>query len=110
MLQDLQKQKDLFKMVTNSLIRSHQAAVECAGQQSLDGNTVIANQYTYGETVMTHLKFVAFVLQDGALYLSFSRVKDIWDCLMLDENNCEGDFEVCVQISDFQIFVFLSKA
>eukprot|EP00794_Sanderia_malayensis_P007934 gene7934-8789_t len=97
MLQELQKHKDVIKLVTCSLVHSHQIAVECAGQQPLTGDTIIENQYTYGETVMTHLKFVAFVLQDGALYLSFTRVKEIWDCLMLDANNCDGDYETCFQ-------------
>ena len=92
MLQDLQKQTDVIKLVTVSLIRSHQQAVESPGQ--LDGDTIIDNQYAYGETVVTHLRFIAYLLQDGALYLSFTRVKDIWDCLMLDENNCKGDYEV----------------
>ena len=94
MLQDLQKQTDVIKLVTISLMRSHQQAVECAGSNALDGSTIIANQYAYGETVVTHLRFVAYILQDGALYLSFTRVKDIWDCLMLDNSNCEGDYEV----------------
>ena len=50
--------------------------------------------YTYAETVVTHLKLIEFLLQDGGLYLSWSRCKDIWDCLMLDNQNCEGDYEV----------------
>eukprot|EP00795_Rhopilema_esculentum_P004483 gene4483-20726_t len=95
MLQDLQKQTDVIKLVTLSLIRSHQQAVESPGQ--LDGDTIIGNQYAYGETVVTHLRFIAYLLQDGALYLSFTRVKDIWDCLMLDENNCKGDYETAFE-------------
>ena len=94
MLQDLQKQTDVIKLVTLNLSRAHQLATESCGLQ-LDGETVINNQYKYGETVVTHLKFIQYLLQDGALYLSFMRVKDIWDCLMQNEVNCDGDYEVC---------------
>ena len=93
MLQDLQKQTDVIKLVTLNLNRAHQLATESCELQ-LDGETVINNQYRYGETVVTHLKFIQYLLQDGALYLSFMRVKDIWDCLMQNEVNCDGDYEV----------------
>lgn len=93
MLQDLQKQTDVIKLVTLSLNRAHQSATANSPGQ-LDGNTLIDNQYKYGETVVTHLRFIQYLLQDGELYLSFMRVKDIWDCLMLSEKNCEGDYEV----------------
>ena len=93
MLQDLQKQTDVIKLVTINLIRAHQLAVDNCHDR-LDGDTLINNQYRYGETVVTHLKFIQYLLQDGALYLSFMRVKDIWDCLMCSDTNCEGDYEV----------------
>lgn len=93
MLQDLQKQTDVIKLVTISLNRAHQLAVKNSPGH-LDGGTLIENQYKYGETVVCHLRFVQYLLQDGELYLSFMRVKDIWDCLMLNEKNCEEDYEV----------------
>ena len=93
MLQDLQKQTDVIKLVTISLSCAHHLAAKVSPGK-LSGDTVINSQYKYGETVVTHLSFIQYLLQDGALYLSFMRVKDIWDCLMLNEENCEGDFEV----------------
>ena len=56
--------------------------------------TIINNSYKYAEIIMTHLKLIQFLLKDGNLYLSYGRAKEIWDCLMLDENNCDGDYEV----------------
>ena len=92
--------------MTQSLVRSHQLAVECSDPQPLDGDTVINGLYSYGETVSTHLRFIAFMLKDGALYLSYNRVKDIWDCLMQDPTNCDGDYEVRPNDMSYSIMYF----
>ena len=42
----------------------------------------------------THLKFLAFVLQEGVLYLPWHRARDIWDCLVANADACEFDREV----------------
>ena len=93
-IQELQNQHSMLKLLCNSLTQSHKAITNTIPSGSLSGETVINNMYTYGETVITHLKLIEFLLQDGDLYLSWNRCKDIWDCLMLDSQNCDGDYEV----------------
>lgn len=93
-ISQLQEQHSLLKLLTHSLITCHKKVTSDIPSQSLSGDTLIDNMYTYAETVVTHLKLIEFLLQDGGLYLSWSRCKDIWDCLMLDNQNCEGDYEV----------------
>ena len=45
-----------------------------------------------------HLRFLAFILQEGALYLHWHRARDIWDCLVANPDACELDKEVLIII------------
>ena len=85
-----------MKLLTSSLAQSHKTATSSLAQGALSGDTIINNTYKYAEVVITHLKLIEFLLQDGGLYLSWNRSKEIWDCLMLDANNCDGDYEVLI--------------
>ena len=43
-----------------------------------------------------HLKFLGFLLQDGALYLPNKRASEVWDTLISNPEACAADREVCV--------------
>ncbi|XP_065657355.1 ubiquitin carboxyl-terminal hydrolase 24 isoform X3 [Hydra vulgaris] len=96
-LEELQSQYDLLKLITKSLVNCHIQITSSISAGMLSGDTVINNLYTHAETVITHLKLIEFLLKNGDLYLSWSHCKDIWDCLMLNEKNCAGDFETCFE-------------
>ena len=51
-------------------------------------------RYTHIECVNIHVKFLAFALQEGHLYLPWHRSRDIWDCLVVNPDACEFDREV----------------
>ena len=44
--------------------------------------------------VEVHLRFLAFILQEGALYLQWHRAREIWDCLVANPEAHESDKEV----------------
>ena len=46
------------------------------------------------QCVDVHLKFMAFLLQDGALYIPTKRAFDIWDTLIANPNACDMDRKV----------------
>uniref|UniRef100_A0A7M5XH66 ubiquitinyl hydrolase 1 n=1 Tax=Clytia hemisphaerica TaxID=252671 RepID=A0A7M5XH66_9CNID len=96
-IQDIQQNNQLMKLLTSSLSQSHKTATSSILPGTLSGETIINNSYKYAEIIMTHLKLIQFLLKDGNLYLSYGRAKEIWDCLMLDENNCDGDYETCLE-------------
>ena len=78
-IQDLQNQHNLLKMLCQSLIDSHKGITQTIPEGTLSGETIIGGMYSYAETIITHLKLVEFLLQDGGLYLGWSRCKEIWD-------------------------------
>ena len=41
-----------------------------------------------------HLRFMAFLLQDGALYIPTKRAFDIWDTLIANSSSCDMDRKV----------------
>ena len=43
------------------------------------------------QCVDVHLKFVAFLLQDGALYIPTRRAVELWETLISNPNTCPGD-------------------
>ena len=43
-----------------------------------------------------HLKFLGFLLQDGALYLPNKRASEVWDTLISNTDACPADREVGV--------------
>ena len=46
--------------------------------------------------VTTHLMFLQYMLQEGALYLPWSRARDIWGTLIASPEACEWDREVLI--------------
>lgn len=72
----------------------HQQAVAAAAPSGLDEDTLVDGRYTHKKFVNTHLRFLAFVLQEGVLYLPWHRARDIWDCLVANPDACEFDREV----------------
>ena len=93
-VQELNKNHDIIKMTTTSLLQCHQLACTAADGASLHSGTLVEGRYTHRECVNIHLRLLAFVLQEGALYLPSSRAKDIWDCLVVNPSACELDREV----------------
>ncbi|KAM9326707.1 ubiquitin carboxyl-terminal hydrolase 24 [Gastrophryne carolinensis] len=96
-IQDLKKNFEIVKLVTASLVACHGLAVNVAGPGGLVGSTLIDGRYTYREYLEAHLKFLAFFLQEATLYLSWSRAKEIWECLVTSNDVCELDREMCFE-------------
>ena len=94
-IQEIQSENALLKLLTGSLVTSHKIAITSTATGLLSGETIINNTYSYHEIIVTHLELIEFLLQDGGLYLSWHRCREIWDCLMLDTTNCDEDYEVC---------------
>lgn len=42
----------------------------------------------------SHLRFLAFFLQEASLYLVWNRAKELWECLVSGPDVCELDREV----------------
>lgn len=42
----------------------------------------------------SHLRFMAFFLQEASLYLVWNRAKELWECLVSGPDVCELDREV----------------
>ncbi|XP_041474973.1 ubiquitin carboxyl-terminal hydrolase 24-like isoform X2 [Lytechinus variegatus] len=95
--QELNKAYDIIKLTTQSLMKCHKMAINAAGQDGLSGNTVVDGKYTHCEHVEIHLKFLAFILQEGALYLHWHRAREIWDTLVANPEACEADRETCYE-------------
>ncbi|CAI8010592.1 Ubiquitin carboxyl-terminal hydrolase 24, partial [Geodia barretti] len=90
---ELQRQYDLLRQTCASLTKCHSKALkECEVKgESLGGETLVDGKYSHRECVDIHLKFMAFLLQDGALYVPTKRAFDIWDTLIANPNACDMD-------------------
>ena len=93
-LPELHKNHDIIKLTVGSLMSCHQQAVAAAAPSGLDEDTLVDGRYTHKKFLCTHLRFLAFVLQEGVLYLPWHRARDIWDCLVANPDACEFDREV----------------
>lgn len=91
---ELHKNHDIIKLTVSSLVNCHQQAVSAAAPGRLGEDTLVDGRYTHKKFINTHLRFLAFVLQEGVLYLPWNRARDIWDCLVANVNACEFDREV----------------
>ncbi|XP_013409431.2 ubiquitin carboxyl-terminal hydrolase 24-like [Lingula anatina] len=98
-LYDLNKTCDTVKLVTNSLVKCHKLGVDAAKakEEPLQPDTVVDGRYTHEDYVSVHLEFLQFTLQEGALYLSWHRARDIWDTLVANPEACNWDKEVCFE-------------
>ncbi|KAJ7330594.1 Ubiquitin carboxyl-terminal hydrolase 24 [Desmophyllum pertusum] len=94
-LTELHKNHDIIKLTASSLVNCHQQAVTAAAPGRLEEDTLVDGRYTHSMFVHIHLRFLAFVLQEGVLYLHWHRARDIWDCLVANTEACEFDRETC---------------
>lgn len=93
-MQELQKNHDIIKLTTTSLVHCHHLASSVVESGNLHEETLVEGRYTHNECVNIHLRFLAFVLQEGMQYLVWHRARDIWECLVVNPNACEFDKEV----------------
>ncbi|XP_051788643.1 ubiquitin carboxyl-terminal hydrolase 24 isoform X2 [Erpetoichthys calabaricus] len=96
-IQDLKKNFEIVKLITSSLVSCHRLAVSIAGPSGLSGCTLVDGRYTYQEYLESHLKFLAFFLQEASLYLVWNRAKELWECLVSGLDVCELDREMCFE-------------
>uniref|UniRef100_A0A8C1QPK7 Ubiquitin specific peptidase 24 n=1 Tax=Cyprinus carpio TaxID=7962 RepID=A0A8C1QPK7_CYPCA len=96
-IQDLKKNFEIVKLITGSLVSCHRLAVSVAGSNGLSGSTLVDGRYSYQEYLESHLKFLAFFLQEASLYLVWNRAKEIWECLVSGMDVCELDREMCFE-------------
>ncbi|XP_033937506.1 ubiquitin carboxyl-terminal hydrolase 24 isoform X6 [Pseudochaenichthys georgianus] len=96
-IQDLKKNFEIVKLITGSLVCCHRLAVTAAGNSGLSGSTLVDGRYTYQEYLDSHLRFLAFFLQEASLYLVWNRAKELWECLVSGPDVCELDREMCFE-------------
>lgn len=94
-LHELNKNHDVIKLVTNSLVKCHKLAVASTGDGQLGQHTIVDGRYMHSEYVTNHLSFLQYMLQEGALYLPWSRARDIWGTLIGSSEACDWDRETC---------------
>uniref|UniRef100_T1IKX5 ubiquitinyl hydrolase 1 n=1 Tax=Strigamia maritima TaxID=126957 RepID=T1IKX5_STRMM len=92
-LTDLNKTHEVVKLITSSLNKCHKLSLSVVGEGKLGPDVIIDNRYTHCEFVNCHLNFLQFMLQEGDLYLTWSRCKDIWDSLVSNPDACEFCFD-----------------
>ncbi|XP_037554150.1 ubiquitin carboxyl-terminal hydrolase 24 [Nematolebias whitei] len=96
-IQDLKKNFEIIKLITASLVCCHRLAVMASGNNGLSGSTLVDGRYTYQEYLDSHLRFLAFFLQEASLYLVWNRAKELWECLVSGPDVCELDREMCFE-------------
>ncbi|XP_055363801.1 ubiquitin carboxyl-terminal hydrolase 24 isoform X3 [Betta splendens] len=96
-IQDLKKNFEIVKLITGSLVCCHRIAVTAAGNNGLSSSTMVDGRYTYQEYLDSHLRFLAFFLQEASLYLVWNRAKELWECLVSGPDVCELDREMCFE-------------
>ncbi|XP_070196439.1 ubiquitin carboxyl-terminal hydrolase 24-like isoform X2 [Littorina saxatilis] len=97
-IHELNKNCDVMKLVTNSLVKCHKQAVTVVGDTAqLTQATLVDGRYTHCDYMMTHLNFLQYVLQEGVLYLSWNRARDIWSTMVANPRACDWDRETCYE-------------
>ncbi|KAM9385228.1 ubiquitin carboxyl-terminal hydrolase 24 isoform 3-T3 [Pholidichthys leucotaenia] len=96
-IQDLKKNFEIVKLITGSLVSCHRLAVTVSGNNGLSSSTLVDGRYTYQEYLDSHLRFLAFFLQEASLYLVWNRAKELWECLVSGPDVCELDREMCFE-------------
>uniref|UniRef100_A0A3P9QAJ6 Ubiquitin carboxyl-terminal hydrolase 24 n=1 Tax=Poecilia reticulata TaxID=8081 RepID=A0A3P9QAJ6_POERE len=96
-IQDLKKNFEIVKLITGSLVCCHRLAVSASGNNGLSASTLVDGRYTYQEYLDSHLRFLAFFLQEASLYLVWNRAKELWECLVSGPDVCELDRELCFE-------------
>ncbi|KAA8589843.1 hypothetical protein FQN60_013208, partial [Etheostoma spectabile] len=93
----VKKNFEIVKLITGSLVCCHRLAVTAAGNNGLSGSILVDGRYTYQEYLDSHLRFLAFFLQEASLYLVWNRAKELWECLVSGPDVCELDREMCFE-------------
>ncbi|KAL4237153.1 Ubiquitin carboxyl-terminal hydrolase 24 [Mactra antiquata] len=96
-LQDLNKNFDIIKLIIQSLVKCHKQAVGCIGDGQLDEKTLVDGRYPLSEYITSHLSFLQYVLQEGDLYLPWKGARDIWTALVASSEACNWDRETCYE-------------
>ncbi|XP_061594074.1 ubiquitin carboxyl-terminal hydrolase 24 isoform X3 [Cololabis saira] len=96
-IQDLKKNFEIVKLITGSLVCCHRLAVTASGNNGLSGSALVDGRYSYQEYLDSHLRFLAFFLQEASLYLVWNRAKELWECLVSGPDVCELDREMCFE-------------
>lgn len=52
---------------------------------------LVDGRYQHWEFVSVHLQFLAFLAQDGGIYLPLKRAAEVWDVLIQNPNACADD-------------------
>ena len=93
----------LYKYLIHLLRVGEEGAMRCAVIITLTNVAVL--QY-----MMTHLNFLQYVLQEGVLYLSWNRARDIWATMVANPRACDWDREVRLAgCGNCQINVYLTS-
>ncbi|CAH1774066.1 unnamed protein product [Owenia fusiformis] len=98
-LHELNKNHDIIKLVTRSLVECHKLAVESACNLGTDlaPLTLIDGRYEHRDYMTTHLNFLQFILQEGVLYLHWHRAREIWETMAANPSACYEDMETCFE-------------
>ncbi|XP_064607447.1 ubiquitin carboxyl-terminal hydrolase 24-like isoform X2 [Liolophura sinensis] len=96
-LHELNKNFDLIKLITNSLVKCHKTATTAQPGKLISPETIVDSRYTHADYVSTHLTFLQYVLQEGVLYLPSNRARDIWGVLVANQDACDWDRETCYE-------------
>ena len=52
---------------------------------------LVDGRYQHWEFISVHLQFLAFLAQDGGIYLPLKRAAEVWDVLIQNPNACADD-------------------
>ena len=97
-LAEWNSQQDIIKLLLASLGKCHSQAVLTAKSlnQILSHETVVDKKFGFqhGQLVFAHLELLQFLLKEADLYLPWTRCKEMWDILVVNQDACEADREV----------------
>eukprot|EP00731_Ephydatia_muelleri_P019119 Em0011g1159a len=90
---ELQRQYDLLRLTSVTLTKCHSNAVQFCKERNIEltGEIITDGRYSHYECVDTHLKFIAFLLKEGALYMPAKRACEVWDTLIANPHACDAD-------------------
>lgn len=98
-LSELSKKHEIVKLLSGSLSRGHVWAYEAAEAAkkgaTIKKDTIVDGRYSHEEYVAEHLKLMKFFLQEGDLYLSWGRTKELWEALVDNPKAIDFDRESC---------------
>ncbi|KAB7497647.1 Ubiquitin carboxyl-terminal hydrolase 24, partial [Armadillidium nasatum] len=93
-LSELNTSLDIVCLITQSLSKSHELAVQTCKNEVPSPDTLIDGKYTHADYIFAHLDFLQFLLKEGDIYLAWPRCKEIWDTLVNNPKASLSDKEV----------------